>query len=152
MKNKKLFVIALAAGLTVLWSCVLFAQEGEKQEKPKTTSIFKEMEGQVSAVNKNGIAIVYNRNLAEGLEEEMFVPLDNSIRLVHKKKIEEIGVGDIVSVQYEEITRQAKEGPVKILKGTTVTFLKPAPKKPEALAVGSEENEDAGDLSLKGIE
>lgn len=149
MKSKRVFVAALAAGAMILSSCILFAQEEEKQKKPKTTSIFREIEGQVSAVNKNGIAVVYNRNPAKGLEEEMFVPLDNSIRLVHKKNIEQISVGDIVSVQYEEISREAEDGPVKTLKGATVTFLKPAPKKPELPVVESQESEDAGGASAE---
>ncbi|MDD5477085.1 MAG: hypothetical protein PHG87_02595 [Candidatus Omnitrophica bacterium] len=131
MKSKKICVIALAAGLMALWSCVSFAQEEGKQEKPKTTSIIKTIEGQVSAVNKNGVAIVYNRDLAKGAEQEMFVPLDSNIRLVHKKKLEEIGIGDTVSVIYEEVASETKEGPGKTFKGITVTFLKPAPKKPE---------------------
>ncbi|MDD5466036.1 MAG: hypothetical protein PHP73_06850 [Candidatus Omnitrophica bacterium] len=143
MKNKKIFVIALAAGLMVLRSCILFAQEEGKQEKPKAKTMIKTIEGQVSAVNKNGIAVVYSRDLAKGLEKEIFLPLDNSIRLVHKKRLEDISVGDTVSVQYEEVTRgEAKEGLVKTLKGITVTFLKPAPKKPEVPVMESEEGEN----------
>jgi len=131
MKSQKILSAALSILLSVNLYYLAFAQEEEKtREKPRISSVTKKIEGVVSAVNKNGIAVVYNRNPVKGLEEEMFVPLNNSIRLAHKKKLEEIGIGDTVSVKYEEITREAKEGPVKTFEGITGTFLKPAPKKP----------------------
>jgi hypothetical protein len=152
MKTKKI----LSAGLLVLL-CVgifgmAFAQEVKEEKGVKKATNVKEIEGEVSAVNKNGIAVVYKRDLTKGTEYEIFLPLDDKVKIAHKRKIDEISVGDIVKVQYDEITEEAREGPRKTLKGVTVTFLKPAPKKPESPVVESDEEEtETGALPLKGI-
>ncbi len=131
MKSKRIFVIALAAGLMVLWSCVLFAQEEGKQEKPKTTIVIKTVEGEVSAINGQGIAIVYRKDLGENKDYEIYLPIDKNLRLEHKRSLEQINVGDIVRVHYEELNEFREEGAKASHKAKVITFLRPAQKKPE---------------------
>ncbi len=152
MITKRHLLINLLILSVLVFAHMAFAQNEAKA--PVRMGATKVIEGEVSAITKDGVAVVYHRDTAKGTEDEVFIPLDSSIQLVHKRSISEIKVGDIVSIQYyEQIKEGKKNEPGNKFKGTVLTFLKPAVKKPEAQATDSneEENDSGTALPLKGI-
>lgn len=142
-----IFVVGLAA------SAVAAQDKKEKQDKASqdkaNLEATQEIEGEVSAVDKHGIAIVYNRDAVRGSESEIYIPLvKENIRIIHKRKIEEIQVGDIVKVEYETVTDEQKHSGFNV---KTITFLKPAQNKPLPPEPIAEEEEPEGTpLPFKG--
>lgn len=127
--------------------------KGDKEEITDL-SVMKEIEGEVSAVDKHGIAVVYSKDLEKGVESEIYIPLEKeNIKMVHKRNIEDIQVGDTVKVEYEIVTEETKEGQSSKFEARTVTFLRAAQKKPLPPEPPETEDEsDEGVLPFKGIE
>lgn len=126
----------------------------EKKGKRIVASNLKEIQGEVAGIIQDSIAIVYNRNEATGEEYEMSFPVDKGVNIVHKRSIKEIAVGDIVNVQYEEVTEKydddQEKDPEINRKAKVITFLKPAIKTPEPLESDSDsEEEESPFKSLK---
>lgn len=139
---KKHTVIATIALLVCVASLTIAAEE--KSAGPNVIRAAKEVEGVVTAVGKDYIAVAYDRDLEKGTEQEIFLPVETGIRIVHKKKITEINVGDTVKVAYNEDATEHEAGKVdKTRKASVITFLRPAEKRLEP--------EEAVDLSLKGL-
>jgi len=147
MNTGKIISSSLIAGIVALLiTGFVFAQE--KKDEVKTTSEIKEVQGKVTAVGKDYIAVAYQTDLEKGVEYEIFLPVGNEVRLVHKRKISDIHLGDSVKVAYEEESKEYDPEKVdKNRKAKTITFLKPAEISPEPPV---EAPDDAG-LSLKGL-
>jgi len=110
----------------------------EKNQKVKFTSSMKEIEGEVSAINKQGIAIVYKKDAEKNQDFEIYLPINKNLRLVHKQSLDQIKVGDIVNVQYEETIEEHKEGSKAIHGARVITFVRAAPPpKPSSSALVS---------------
>jgi hypothetical protein len=140
----KISRIALAAILVLVCNVMLMAQEDK--EKSKTTSEMKEVEGAVTWIGQNKIAILYRIDEAKGEEYEILLPLDEKdLTFVHKKNLAEIGKGDTVNVQYEEITEEGQEGKRTDRKAKIITFVKTGVKK----EIATEEGEET--LEIRGI-
>ena len=56
----------------------------------------------MSGVGKNFIAIIYQIDTAKGIEYEMALPLKKDAQYQFVKSLKELGIGDKVSVTYEE--------------------------------------------------
>lgn len=150
------------------------AAVGQKQEVPtakETVKVtFKEASGTISALSKNFIAVVTGVDPMTKVGTESAFNLDANVRIVHKRSIDEIGVGDTVKVGYEETVkmtdgkRTSRSTMVK-----SITFLRaapkeqvskePEPKQPaaqveqpqEELSASEGDEPDAGSLTLKGL-
>jgi hypothetical protein len=134
--------IVLVFGLAELG----FSQEEKDKEKVKTTSVMKEVEGEVTWIGQNKIAILYRVDEAKGEEYEILLPLDEKdLTFVHKKNLGEIGKGDTVNVQYEEITEEGEEGRKTDRKAKVISFVKAGVKQPASAA------EVEGVLPIKGV-
>lgn len=127
--------------------------KGDKEEITDS-NVMKEIEGEVSAVDKQGIAVVYSKDLEKGTESEIYIPLvKENIKMVHKRNIEEIQIGDTVRVEYEVLTEETKEGPISKFDARTIIFLRAAQKKPLPPEPPETADEsDEGTLPFKGIE
>lgn len=157
-ENKRLFFKfgCLFLFLSLIISSSGFAQEKqeaqkEEEEKVNVISAMKEIEGEVSAINKQGIAIVYKKEAENNKDYEIYLPIDKSLKISHKQSLEQIKEGDTVSVQYEEMTEERKEGLKEVNRtAKVITFLRPSEKKPEVV---DEKPEGDGEslLPLKGI-
>lgn len=148
--RKQIMQIA-GIGLVLVLGLAVTGQAQEDKEKAKTTSAIKEVQGEISGIGRDYIAIVYDRDTEKGVEYEILLPIEEDIKLVRKRKLNEIKVGDIVGVQYEE----SKEGPKLSRKAKIISFIKPAEKKPEPVemetdVLNSGASGDEG-LSLKGL-
>lgn len=123
---------------------VLYAQEtGLTKGKGR----IKGISGEVSAISKDFIAIVYRRDAAKGTEEEIALPIAKDVIIEHKKSLSEIGAGDLVDVEFEEISEETGEGPKSKRVAKVISFLRaaPAPKSESTVLVsgqGREEEEE----------
>lgn len=137
--------VVMGAMALFLLCLVAVGETQEGKEKIKTTTASKEVQGEVSGIGKDSISVVYMRDEKKRIEYEMLLPIEKDIRLVHKQRLDQINVGDIVRVQYEEVTEEYEEGPRSSRKAKVISFVKPAPQKPEQTAPESES------LTIKGI-
>ncbi len=94
--GRNLTRILLGVLVFFLLCLVAVGQTQEEKEKIKTTTAAKEVQGEISGIGKDCIAIVYERDLEKGIEYEMLLPIEKDIRLVHKQNLNQIKVGDIV--------------------------------------------------------
>ncbi len=148
---KNIFLMGIAAVFIFLFIAIAPAQEGEKGTKDKKVKIaseVKEIQGEISWIDDKHIAIVYNRDPEKGVENEIMLPIDESIRLEHKKSLSEMVPGDTVRIKYQQDIEEDREGnKSESRKAAVISFVKPAVKKPvTALPAESEET-----LSLKGL-
>lgn len=118
----------------------LKAQEAPAKEKEiKKTVTVKTIQGEVSGISSNFIAVVYGQD--KKTSYEMAFNIGKDAKIEYKKSLKEISVGDIVAVEYEE-TVEIKKGEkprttqrvVKMIK-----FLKSPQIKPETNALVSAE-------------
>lgn len=135
-----------------------FTQESKKPDdkdqgsKIKTVSFQKEIEGQVSAINQQGIAVVYKKETEKNKEYEIYIPFDKDLKIIHKKTLGEISAGDTVNVQYEEIMEDTKQGQKGLSRAVkSITFLRSEVKKPELYDTETE-SEDDGSMPFKGLQ
>ena len=97
--------------------------------------------GEVSAVSKDFIAVVYRSDEAKGSAEEIALPVAKDVVVEHKQSLSQIGAGDMVDVEYEEYTEETPEGPRSKRVAVAVRFLRAAPKQPEPFTFEVEEEE-----------
>jgi len=98
--------------------------------------------GEVSAVSKDFIAVVYRSDKEKGSEEEIALPVAAEAVVEHKQSLSEIGIGDMVDVEYEEYTEETADGPKSKRVAVVVRFLRAAPKPQlEPFTFGNEEEE-----------
>lgn len=132
MKIKSITMIKiLLAAIIIAFSFnnSLFAQGKDKR---------KAITGEVSAISKDFIAIVYNRNQERGSEEEIALPLAKNVIIEHKKSLSEIAVGDMVSVEFEEMSESDERGGERTKRTARVlSFVRAAPKKTESAILDS---------------
>lgn len=115
-------------------------------EKKAPVAIMKEVTGEVSAIDKHCIAVVYRHDPVEG-DYELPVTIKNPPRMKHADSLDQVKAGDTVTVEYEQITDTDADG--KEIVGDkfakTVILVKPAPPpKPE--------KEEAEDLLGRGLD
>lgn len=105
-----------------------FAQKSKQEAK--VTSKTGEIEGEISAMGKNYIAIVYKRE--KDTEYEMLLPMDSKkVKIERKKDLSELKIGDIVRIKYEDTTIEDSEKKQTMeRKAIVISFVKPAPAKP----------------------
>ncbi|MBU4479651.1 MAG: hypothetical protein KKH34_11285 [Candidatus Omnitrophica bacterium] len=132
MKKRNMVKIAL---ILLLWAVSLpslncYAQENKEKAKEKSAvSVTKTIQGEISGIAKDSISIVYQRDVEKGIEYEIVLLLDEkNVQLVHKSNLKQFKAGDLVEVQYEEITEEYKEGQKSKRSAKMIRFIKPATK------------------------
>lgn len=100
MFRKSVFI-----GILVL--CLTRTALAEPEEKPIRTVVVKDMQGEVSGISSNFIAILFG--VDEKSSHEMAFTMNKDVKVEHKKSLKDIGVGDLVSVNYEEISETTKQ-------------------------------------------
>lgn len=123
-------VITLVLGLTE----IVFVQSAAAEkagDKIRRRSVMKEVQGEVTWIRKDRIAIVFARNEEQGTEEEILLPIDAGVKLEQKQKLQQIEVGDTVAIQFEEVTEEGRQEGRMTRKAKVVRFIrKGAPPKP----------------------
>jgi hypothetical protein len=127
--------------------------------------VAKEASGVISSLSSNFIAVVTGVDSLTQAGTESAFNLDKNVRIIHKKSLKDIKVGDTVTVSYEE-TLKLQDGKRKSRSTSvkSIAFLKAAPKEPvleepapqikqpQVDSAASEETEpQSGSLPLKGL-
>jgi uncharacterized protein YuzE len=139
----------------ILFALLLFFQESYSKEKSKlnpnpTIEIqTKEVIGEIISLtplkNPKLIGIAYEK---EGVGEDIFFEIDKNVKVVHKKNLDEIKLGDLVAITYEERIQVNKEGKEEVKKiAKIIRFVKTPINK---LRVMPEEKKKAP-LEIKGL-
>lgn len=139
----RLRVFALVMSALMVLGAGLFAYA--QDDKPKQTGkIMKGISGEISAISKDFVAVVYRRDEVKGTEEEIALPVAKDVIVEHKKSITEIGVGDLVDVEFAEYTEETPEGPKSKRVAKVIRFIRAAPKQAESsiLGIGSEGSDE----------
>jgi len=127
----KIISAVLAMGLVLPINGSLFAQ-GKNEDKKLIMRTSNEVIGEISAMGKNFIALIYERDKEKGTEYEMLLPIDAGIKLEHKKNMSELQVGDTVTIQYEDTAFEDANMAKKMeRKAQVISFVRAAVKKPE---------------------
>lgn len=132
-------IFAISIGL-----CVATIASVQGEGTKKAGRVIKGISGEVSAISKDFIAIVYRRDAAKGTEEEIALPIAKDVIIEHKKNLSEIGVGDMVDVEFEEVTEDTGEGPKSRRAAKVISFLRaaPAPKPESSVLVSGQAQEE----------
>lgn len=133
-----LLVIILGSGL----SASSAADEVRKKKIIKKAQ--NEVQGEISWINSRYIAIAYNRDPVKGSEDEMLLPIDSTLKLEHKQSLDQIKIGDLVRVRYDEETEEDEKGNKKdSRKAAIISFIKAGVKKE-----GSQTPDDSSDEDI----
>lgn len=104
---------------------------GKAEEETRITVVQKTVNGEVGGIGPNFIAVTYE--VDEKAAYEIAFNLDKDVKFKNKKGLNEINLGDMVSVRYEEtIEEKGKERRVLKRQVKEIIFLKPAPKEGES--------------------
>jgi len=133
--NIKKAASILTLSLLLLVTLVFTSFAGQP---PKAPAASKEVAGRVSGISKNYIAIAYGSDEATHTEYEMLIPLDKSLNLTHVKTLDQIKVGDTVSIQFDETVETTIEGEKVFRRGKGIAFISAAPKVVESDVLGAE--------------
>jgi len=129
---KKIAFFLAGAALVLALNLSAEAEQAKEGAGPiRTTADNKEIQGEVTSISKDYIAITYLVDGQKGTEYEMLLPIDKNVKLEHKRSLDEIAIGDIVRVQFREVADEYKNETKKSRKGTIISFVSPAVKKPE---------------------
>jgi len=143
MKLSLKIIFILLAGLAILsLNSAAIAEETKQEEKKvKVEKVMKSTEGEISGLSNNFIAILYGSDAKTSYEIALDIGKD--VKIEHKNSLKDIGVGDIVGVNYEE-TIETKEGEkprVVARVAKVIKFIKAAQVIPETSALVSKEAE-----------
>jgi hypothetical protein len=100
----------------------------------------KEIQGEVSALCKDFIAISYYFDKDTNEEKEVLLPLDKYLKVERKGSLAQIGVGDIVFARYEEVKKIDHQGIERLERvAKVISFIRAAEKKSESTGIISSE-------------
>ncbi len=123
------------------------AAEAPKAEPPKEEMASKSMTGEVAGISPSFIAVVYDKDNKSAYE--MALNLDPKVKIVGKKNISEIRVGDTVTVSYDERFQKDEKGDTRIngRKVTSIAFVREGKKLveeelPSALPAEEEQQQE----------
>jgi hypothetical protein len=142
MKRARVF------GLTALISSLILVNALSAEETEVRREVFsRQVSGRVSGISKNFIAVEYAAD-SRGARE-IALSMDKDTKGVNRN-LKEIGVGDRVSVIYDEITETKKGETPKVRKrlAKSVEFRKaaePMPQEPDSVLEKSEGAQDSGE-------
>lgn len=145
-QTKREIILHMIIGIVIICGMV-YAEEEKKVTVVRAVS--NEVEGEVSAVSKDYIAVVYNRDMEKGIEDEMSFPVDGSVVLEHLKNLSQIAPGDLVRITFDEETVREEGKEVSRRKPKKLSFIRQAVKKPAPAQEPSQEEED--ELPIKGL-
>ncbi|MDD5194260.1 MAG: hypothetical protein PHQ96_01130 [Candidatus Omnitrophica bacterium] len=125
--------VCIAVCFVFVALCVLtglcFAQSPLTQEtKTKRTSKMKEIQGEVTWIGKDRIAIVYASSGTS--EDEILLPFGKNMVLQHLQSLSQIQPGDTVSIQYEEASEDTPDGTKITRVAKAIIFVRPSTRTP----------------------
>ena len=143
LRGLRIFTMALIAFWVFGIGLIAYAQDDTPK---KTGRIMKGVSGEVSAISKDFIAVVYRRDEAKGSEEEIALPVAKDVIVEHKKSIAEIGAGDLVDVELEEYTEETPGGLKSKRVAKVIRFVSAAPKQTHSVALDSDTQKSSDEI------
>lgn len=147
-QKRRVIILIISVGIFIISS---MAQAEDEKRIAVVRAVSNEVEGEVSAVSKDYIAVVYSQDAQKGIEYEISFPIDGSITLEHLKSASHISVGDRVRITFEEQLVKDEEKQITRRKPKKISFVRPAVKKPEINEEVVEEEEESEELPIKGL-
>lgn len=152
-KRFKQFPILGIVGLFL----ICFIQGGERvygEEKEEIIKVeTKEITGEIISFspmkNPKFIGVAYQ---AGDVGYDAFFKVDENVKIVHKRSLDEMKLGDMISVTYNEITQKTEGGREQTVRvAKTIRFIKPATReiRPELKKSRASENLRT-DFEIKG--
>lgn len=147
-------IMRISLVMVLVWgfTAMVYAQGKPAEEnKPKEVIVVREVEGVISALSGNFIAIECGLNSVGNAAVEMAFNLDKKVQVVHKKSLKEISVGDRVSVTYNEIIKEEEGRKIARRLVTAITFLAAGQKQPQIEPPPPAASEEMEPLEIKEI-
>ena len=110
---------------------VVAPAEAPKAEPPKEEMASKSITGEVTGISPSFIAVMYDQDVKSAYE--MALNLGPKAKIVGKTSINEIHVGDTVTVSYDERFQKDEKGDIRIngRKVTAISFVREGKKLAE---------------------
>lgn len=124
----KIFMVMLIMSIGLCAAAITPAQE---QETKKAGRAIKGVSGEVSGIGKDFISVVYHRDEEVGIEKEIMFPISKTIIVEHKQNISQISLGDLVDIEFQEVTEESQNGIKTKLEAKVIRFVRSAQKKPQ---------------------
>jgi len=139
-------VVALVLGLA--GAGVVYAKEKAEPEIKKIET--KEVIGEIISFspmkNPRFIGVAYEKG---NVGYDAFFEIDKNVKIVHKRSLDEIKLGDRIAVTYNEITQITEEGREQTKRvAKKIRFVKPATRK---LRPEPGETKESVDVEIKGL-
>lgn len=90
----------------------------------------REIQGEISALSKRYIAVVFDKD-KDGVDLEMSYPVDQNVKFEHKHALSEFQVGDTVYLQFDELKEESKGASTSRRTLKLIGYIRSAPKPPE---------------------
>ncbi len=120
------------------------------QQQPLKTVAHKTVEGVVTGLSGNFMAVQYGRDETQQVCLEMAFNVDPNVKIEHKQSIKDFVMGDTVFVSYDLISEKFDDDTeLKKIVATKISFVRPAQKRPDEAALVSTEEEPES-LPIKG--
>ncbi|GEM_PF-4930091 len=123
------------------------AGAGSEASAEKAKSRIWGVSGEVSAINKNFIAVVYRKDRERHSEEEIGLTIPKDVNIQNKNSLDDIQAGDIVEVQYEELSEKAVAGTTTKRVARVIRFVRAAQIAPQSSVLGTGAPEESVDTS-----
>ena len=119
------------------------AQKTDAPPEQKELVVYSEVTGEISAVNRHGIAVEYSHSKEGSSSEEVYLPIEGNVEvrmLGRIMTVNELKPGDIVNVRYAKIYQVAEDGKQTHIKtlAKSITVLTPAPLESPLSSRGGE--------------
>ncbi len=132
---KNIIGLGLIAGFVLLAGESGFCQSANKEKSTesavaRTTRVRKEIQGEVTGKSFEAISICYQRD-ENGAEHEIMIPIDQKdLKINHKEGLDQIEIGDIVSIEYDETSEEVAGGVSIKRKGRIIHFIRQGIREP----------------------
>jgi hypothetical protein len=129
MKNffLAMMIVMMSAGLAMAQETIPTEQATPTQkavQAPDAPEVYttESVSGEVSAIGKRYISVVYNTDYDTGTEYEVMIPITENTVYSHTKGLSDIKRGDLVSIQY----KKPAEGSKGTASAETISFIQAA--------------------------
>lgn len=126
-------IVWLLIVLTAAFTGVVCAQDSKVEEAAAAAAAARktrEVQGEITWVKKDMIAVVFGKNSAGASEEEMLLPIAKDVKLQRIAAVTDLKAGDTVYLQFEVIMEEVDgiERPTKTV--NKITLVRKGLKKP----------------------
>ncbi|MFH0826296.1 MAG: hypothetical protein V1923_00200 [Candidatus Omnitrophota bacterium] len=127
---KQIKKILIGISLFYLVTCQMALVQEALSQQANVPPVMKELQGEVTWIRKDRIAVVYKKDTEAGSEEEILLPIDEKVSLEYIRSVSNISIGDTVYLQIEESVEQGPDGPRLTKKVKKISLVRKGNQKP----------------------